>query len=183
MRRLILSLAILAGAVTSSASAHLLYDYNGNWLHVLHGRDYNFYNGADQQAWWDAGRAAQLDWHSKMNGSLRFYSSSHDASLLHFLDYDYGQTGWIGRSILGNGNPLVQHGGHSHLDMNTYYNFQASFPSAKQNVACHEIGHPVGLAHSSDATDCMVTPNNPNYPTLSYAHRDQLRDQYNATGH
>ena len=67
--------------------------------------------------------------------------------------------------------------------MNEYYNYQYSFPSAKQAVACHEIGHPTGLAHSTDATDCMRTPLSGSYPNLGDAHRDQLRGQYNSTGH
>ena len=63
--------------------------------------------------------------------------------------------------------------------MNNFYNFLLPLPSNKQQISCHEIGHPSGLAHSSDATDCMRSPYNAGYPTLSGTHRDQLRTRYN----
>jgi predicted Zn-dependent protease len=165
-------------------SAHLLIDNTGQWVHVDHDRSLYFYNGATQQAWRDACRAAQVSWDQVMGGSLHFDSVAHDVSRLHCLDANYGNTGWAGRAIHPNFAPtgsdygLCKHCGHTHLDMNNYYNLQLPLPSNKQQMACHEIGHPSGLAHSSDATDCMRTPYQQGYPTLSTAHRDQLRTRY-----
>lgn len=181
-RLLIVALFALATAGAPSASAHLLYQSDG-WMHATHGRDYYFYNGATQTGWQNACRDAQLNWHTVMNGSLRFYSTSHDASILHCLDANYGDSGFVGRSTHPGLGILCAHCGHTHLDMNQYYNFLVPFPSDKQSVACHEIGHPVGLAHSIDADDCMHTPYSGLFPTIGYAHRDQLRAQYTATGH
>lgn len=119
-----------------------------------------------------------------MGGSLHFdTAASHDASYLHCLNGDFGATGWYGRSLNPGFPTVCVHCGHAHLDMNSYYNVALPLPSNKQQIACHEIGHPVGLAHSSDATDCMVDPYTGGQPTIGFAHRDQLRNQYTATGH
>jgi hypothetical protein len=169
--------------LATASPAHLLVT-SGGWIHVDHNRLLYFYNGATQQAWRDACRAAQVSWDQVMGGSLHFDSVSHDFARLHCLDANYGDTTWYGRAVHPGFPQTGDFGlcapcGHTHLDLNNFHNLKMPLPAHKQELACHEIGHPSGLAHSPDATDCMRTPFSGIYPTLSGAHRDQLRTRYN----
>lgn len=175
IRRVVaLATVVILGAFgTTSASAHILYDGGGNFVHQSHGRDIHFINGTSAN-WNDNVRWAQLEWHGRMNGSLRFpTTSNHDAAYIHAVDVNYGNTGWYGQAY-GAGH----HGGHGHLQLNQYYNLTYG---ARNAVACHEIGHFVGMAHSADASDCMsnVSFNQ----SIASPHIDQLRATWNAWGH
>ncbi|MGE4427684.1 MAG: matrixin family metalloprotease [Solirubrobacteraceae bacterium] len=179
-RRLASSLALtvatlltVAGLATS-ASGHILYD-GGNLSHNRHGRDINFINGTSS-VFWDDVRWAQLAWHSKMDGSLRFPTTSHDSSIVHAVDTNYGNTGWGGYAYNAG-----YHAGHGHLQLNTYYSYTANM---RKVLACHELGHFIGMAHSSDASDCMVTPvTSGSSASIATSHRDQLRAAWNSSGH
>ncbi len=57
--------------------------------------------------------------------------------------------------------------GHSHghnwckpqlLHWNLYYESNYSTQAQKEAIACHELGHTVGLRHSSESTSCMKNP-------------------------
>lgn len=180
--RLVMAAAAVAGMLVGLAtayaptSAHIAYDGFGQFRHQSHSRDLNFISSVDHYQWAQETRDAQLDWHQTMNGSLRFYTTDHASSIIHVVD-DYYNTNWVGFAY-----NWGAHYGHGHAQMNLKYDYIGA--RAMQQAACHEIGHFTGLAHTTDATDCMVTPSNPNVGvTISDAHRDQLRQQWNFTGH
>lgn len=177
-----LGIAALAGgllglAITAATPlAHIAYDDFGQFRHQSHSRDLNFFNSVDNYGWRQEARDAQLDWHGTMGGSLRFYTTDHAKSTIHMVDAYYNTT-WIGYAY-----DWSYHGGHGHAQMNLKYDYVSR--RTMRQVSCHEIGHFTGLAHSSDASDCMVTPANPNLSVgISNAHRDQLRQQWNFAGH
>lgn len=172
------SASVLAALVWASAAfGHVAYE-NGYFRHQSHSRDLNFYNGVDDASWRAETRDAQLNVHETMGGSLRYYSTSHDASVVHAVDAYYGATGWVGYAYNWH-----YHGGHGHLQLNLTY--RPSDARTQQGVSCHELGHFSGLAHSTDATDCMHTPADYSNASvlLSAAHRDQLRSAWNSWGH
>lgn len=172
---LLVALVGLLATGASVAQAHLLYLSNG-WSHNVHGRNYYVYQGTSS-VWSAQSRQAQIDWDNVMSESLRFDTVAHESSAIHTVDQNYGATGWIGYTANGG-----VHAGHAHVQLNLYYGNSETWQKKRQ-VACHEIGHVVGLAHSSDATDCMVTPATNTGLSLAAGHRDQLRSQYNSTGH
>ncbi|WP_320668691.1 matrixin family metalloprotease [Patulibacter defluvii] len=175
--RLLVTLAAIAATsagLTAPASGHVLYD-GGNLSHNRHGRDINFINGTST-TFWDEVRWAQLAWHSKMDGSLRFPTTGHDASIVHAVDTSYGATGWGGYAYNAG-----YHAGHGHLQLNTSYAYSSN---QRRVLACHELGHFIGMAHSSNASDCMVTPVDVGASaSIATSHRDQLRAAWNGSGH
>lgn len=170
--RTVCALAVAFAAIgAGSAQAHIYYDASG-LVHQSHGRDINFIDGTSS-SWTDRVRWAQLEWHGRMNGSLRFPSTAHDSAYVHAVDVNYGNTGWYGYAY-----GAAYHGGHGHMQLNEYYGLDAH---AKRAVACHELGHFVGMAHSADATDCM---SNAAFNTsIDTGHINQLRDAWNSSGH
>lgn len=172
------SAAFLGALVLAPASSgHIAYE-NGQFRHQTHSRDLNFYNGVHDSSWRAEMRDAQLNVHNTMGGSLRYHSTSHAASVVHAVDTNYGATGWVGFAYNWH-----YHAGHGHLQLNLYY--RPSDARTQQGVACHELGHFSGLAHSTNATDCMHTPVDYSNASvlLSTTHRDHLRSAWNAWGH
>lgn len=173
VKKALLALAAgVLGVLPADASGHILYD-NGNLSHQRHARDINFYNGGGGTTW-DSARWAQLEWHNRMGGSLRFPTTSHDSSFVHVVEASYGNTGWAGQTWNAG-----YHAGHAHVQLNVSYNLYAWQWNA---VACHEIGHSVGMAHSSDASDCMENQGRFTQ-SIAQSHVDQLRGAWNAAGH
>lgn len=165
-------------AISAAAVAHIAYDSSGRFMHQSHSRDLNFYNGVDHSNWRAQTRDAQLDWHNKANGSLRFYSTSHASSVIHAHDGNYGDTGWVGFAW-----NWGYHNGHGHARLNLYYAGSLTDHDMQQ-TSCHEVGHFTGLRHTLDATDCMHDGVNSNYGQgIDPAHISQLRDAWNAWGH
>lgn len=165
-------------SVVPISSSHLLYDGSGNFLHPAHFRDLGLYNES-QGSWYTESRNAHLSMHSKMNGSLRFTSTSHANSVIHILNQsNYGATEWIGAT-----GPLTgtwsRHEGHVHVRFNTYYSTTAE---RRRKTSCHELGHSIGLDHSDTAGDCMIS-GAVNNLTLESGHIDQVRSAWTNSGH
>ena len=177
MRRTVPLLTLLAALLLAGpAVAHIAYNGSGQFMHQSHSRDLGFYNGVNATAWREETRDAQLDWHGMMNGSLRFHSVSHEASIIHVVDTYYGDTGWCGYAWNWN-----HHNGHGHAQLNQSCGIADR--RYLQKVACHEIGHFTGLAHSDNASDCLKSGPNFTSAQIGPEHRDQLRGAWNSTGH
>lgn len=177
---LVLSLAaIVTVAVTANVSAHVAYRSGGVFLHQTHGRNFGFYNGIDHSTWRAEMRDAQLDWHGYMSGALTFYTTTHASSIIHAVDDNYGNTGWVGYAW-----NWGQHNGHGHAQMNTY-SLGSIDARRMQKTSCHEIGHFVGLDHTDTETDCMKSGGNYTSVTIGYGtnHGNELRTAYTQTGH
>lgn len=86
-------------------------------------------------------------------------------------DSNYGPTGWAGYA-----RGWHFHRGRGRMLLNIYYleRKRYSHPALRM-LACHEIGHFAGLAHSERSTDCMYYKADARFPTLGAKHRDQLR--------
>lgn len=172
--RLTMLLAVIAAVLPGAAVGHILYTIPGGaFSHNSHTRNLYVYQGTSS-VWSAQSREAQIQLDQIMNGSLRYNSTSHDNSVIHTVDAYYNTTWW------GLAPNAGYHSGHGHVQLNLLYGANATWQQ-KRSVACHEMGHYSGLAHSDDATDCMSVPNFP--IALGTAHRDQLRDKYNSTGH
>lgn len=177
-----LTLAVLCSALwlAAPAGAHVAYttpnDCCWRFQHQFHDRDFTIWNQIGNSTWAANARDAQLQLHSIYNGSLRFPTAGSSTSADLVLVDAYYSEGFAGRAY-----NWGYHRGQGRMQMNTMYNLSGW---QAQATACHEISHFTGLAHSGDASDCM-------YDQLAYmpsaqlgtAHRDQMRNEWNATGH
>lgn len=41
------------------------------------------------------------------------------------------------------------------MRFNAYYNFLYDAPKERNRIACHEVGHTVGLRHGVETSSCM----------------------------
>src|SRR5215210_4014806 len=90
---------LVAGFVGASgaASAHVALDSNGRFRHQDHSRRLLVWNAVDDAGWRRATRRAQISWDKTMFPALEFDTAeSLRSSVLHVLDGNYGETGWIG---------------------------------------------------------------------------------------
>jgi hypothetical protein len=161
-----------------SASAHVAYDGSGRFRHQSHSRNLFFWNTVTSDRWWQQTRDAQIHWDTVMQPALQFNTASSVASsTIHAVDGNYGQTGYIGFA-----DGWGYHAGHGHMQLNDYYG-RGQPDAYLQKVSCHEMGHFAGLAHSSDATDCMVSGSDFDSQLIGSSHAQQMRNTWNSTGH
>ena len=179
--RLMAAVAATSVALTAaggSAQAHIALDERGRFRHQDHTGRLTVWNDVDHSAWWRATRRAQINWDKTMAPLLEFdTASSLRSSVLHVLDGDYGQTGWIGYA-----DEWAYHGGHGHPRLNLHYGRRRA-DDYLQKVACHELGHFAGLAHSDDASDCMRSGPAFESARIGSVHARQLRSRWTGTGH
>lgn len=112
---------------------------------------------------------------------------------VRFMDDNYmdnGVLGWVncpqGATESGS-NPNRTCVGQR-LNFNQYGPYENTYDTThgRRVMACHELGHTVGLQHTSNNNSCMQTaldtgwnPNNPNYPNTYSGHDiDHLKDEY-----
>ena len=81
-------------------------------------------------------------------------------------DYNYGFTGILGwveclpGSAVSGSQPRVRCD-RQKLRLNGSYRSYFNTAGKRRSLACHEIGHTVGLRHTSDSASCMRTPFDP----------------------
>jgi len=170
--------AVALAGEAGTARAHIALDAGGRFAHQDHTGRLVVWNDVDDSAWWRATRRAQIHWDNTMSPVLEFDTArSLRSSVLHVLDADYGETGWIGYA-----DGWGYHEGHGYPRLNLYYGRHRS-DEHLQKVACHELGHFTGLAHSDDASDCMKSGPHFDSPKIGSRHAGQLRSRWSATGH
>lgn len=173
--------AAVAGAVTAAAlamspvgSGHVAFE-NGRFRHQIHGREYSLLNSVDNPRWRRQTTKAQRHWQSYLRGTLSFPSTrSRKRAVMTAEDSNWGATGWAGYA-----RGWHVHGGRGHLLLNTYYLEHKRYSDrVLRMMACHEIGHFAGLAHSQSSRDCMYYKADARFPTLGPKHRDELRSAW-----
>ncbi|WP_320669461.1 matrixin family metalloprotease [Patulibacter defluvii] len=178
-RTLVLLLAAI-GLQPSAAHGHIAYvtddDCCVRFQHQDHDRDFTLWNQIDNASWKAGARRAQLHLHDIYDGSLRFPTAGSSGSAdIVLVDAPYPLP-FVGRAY-----HWRHHGGQGRLQMNTNYGLTENQAKA---VVCHELSHFTGLAHSSNASDCMIDDLAYLASTnLAVSHRDQNRAEWNASGH
>lgn len=83
---------------------------------------------------------------------LTFLASS--TPVLNEYAANYGATGWLGLTSLESISSC--HINKASIKLNRYYLDSPSYTdSTIAKIACHEIGHTLGLSHSASTTSCM----------------------------
>lgn len=143
---------VLGIVVMSGASAHPWgpSPYGYHWNRYGSSVTIGIYNTSTGR-YYTTSQAAKNDWDSNTILYLPNRSSHTDISV---FNANSGATGWAGlASIESWENLALNHIGHVHSQVNTYYANSYS-DSYVQGIYCQEIGHGFGLDHSNTG-DCM----------------------------
>ena len=97
--------------------------------------------------------------------------SSYDVCV---YDANYGDNGLRGWNACA-GTTTGQH--QAQVCSLAWVRFNTTYSSNKTNLACHELGHSVGLRHESHAASCMQTPLSGTL-TLNAHDKDQINFTY-----
>ncbi|MFQ5524282.1 MAG: matrixin family metalloprotease [Acidimicrobiia bacterium] len=87
---------------------------------------------------------------------VRSHYNSWQPTGINMYDSNYGDTTWVARWYCS-----YWYGGSKCLLGTIQYNlekFNESNTNYARGIACHEQGHGVGLAHTTDPTSCMQNP-------------------------
>ncbi len=128
------------------------------------------------------------DWSAALNSAITVYNGHADLSVslgaccstdVVAYDFDYGDTGYWAWTAC---EDEASYGG-SNPDrwckpQGIYFNQEYTWAAnPRKSIACHELGHSLGLRHSSESTSCMKYASTTN---LSYTSHDSalLAGQY-----
>ena len=119
--------------------------------------------------------AAQISWNNSNNinpTDLTVVMCTQNGSVscgikeVNIADSDWGDSGWYGQwDCISWESPTVCDTGW--VDLNTYYGPYTD--NVMRSLVCHEVGHAMGLAHTSDSTSCLLTYSPP-WPVYLNAH-------------
>jgi predicted Zn-dependent protease len=121
-------------------------DFQINWFNGGTGDYMNIY---EEEAKTDAD-----SWHNYTDISFVSVASAGTTDHLNAYNGFYGSTGWLGLSQIASYSGCTILQGRIRLNQ-TYLDNGSYTRTNKESVACHEIGHVLGLDHSPNATSCM----------------------------
>lgn len=191
-----LAAAVIGVAVVLTAS--LAANASHSWNNYHWARNTSSFNlqviDSNSTSWDDELSLALSQWSqsSKLNMNITSYDSSSTArqqcrpvaGKVRSCNYTYGQNGWLGlASINLDGNGHISQGTSK---MNDSYSSSFASQNQRRHVMCQELGHTLGLGHTSEngstQNTCMdystsstsTAPNSHDYSQLSsiYSHLD-----------
>jgi hypothetical protein len=132
----------------STATCFVKWSKNGAARPVI---DFVDYSGTD----WPVGRAV-TEWNktSGIDSIYRTAGAGCDGAPAHCVNVysgNYGRTGWVGLATRTLNAAQTYHKKVS-VKFNTYYTSNAA---QRWNVACHELGHALGLHHNLSTSSCL----------------------------
>ena len=143
-------------ATASSAQGYHRWFTGGKWIHQ-HTTYFGVYS-ADEALHADATAWGEQMWSFWVEPITMEWNHIHDESQIHVLGGDYGATGWVGLYETNQGWDGTGHYTHGHMHYNRSY--LSTSTEQRYAVACHELGHGLGLNHGD--TGCMASaPLNP----------------------
>lgn len=165
-------------ATAPEARAHHPWIHQDQWVH-MHTREFPVYREGIS-LWTAAAQMAEYSW--SQNTDVRvFYTGSHWWSRIHIIPGNYGDTGWAGfASVEGPWDSTTGHYNHSH---NLYNHYYSSSSRHALQLACHEMGHSLGLAHNWERDSCLTSRLGDGGATPNSHDRFQVRALYETYGH
>jgi hypothetical protein len=131
----------------SSATCFVRWAYKGQPRPILHFLDRT-------SAAWPVGRAA-TEWNTVSGiDSIRRTPAAGCLSSAHCVDMvsaNYGNTGWAGETHV-HLNDAQTYATNAAVYLNDYY---ANNETERWTVACHEMGHVLGLGHNTSTGSCL----------------------------
>ncbi|MDQ3933215.1 MAG: matrixin family metalloprotease [Actinomycetota bacterium] len=184
MRRAVVAILMAGTLVCPSAASALGHRWidgrTGNWVH-MHTRGFPVYSGdlGGLGYWGTATTRAHVYWFTQ---TVQTHGvSSHDGSRIHAIHGSYGDTGWFGLATIEEGwDYNTGHYTHGHNFYNHFYLADSALRA--DHVACHEMGHSLGLDHTANTGSCMQSGGFYPFPDGGQD-RDWLPHLYLSTGH
>lgn len=162
---IVLIVFVLTSTFASTASAHSYY-----WH-----QDATYYVGGSMSM---SGPilSGLYQWNQSFNNissNIDLISSASNTDIT-FYESDYGSTGWGGTCTTSSvGDSIVG----ASITFNTYYTDDNSY-TKNQAIATHEIGHAIGLAHSSSYEYSIMTYSTAIYWTRDGIYKPTSQDEY-----
>jgi hypothetical protein len=155
----------------SSATCFVRWSYNGAVRPIINFVDHS---GAS----WPVGRAV-TKWNetSGIDSIYRTASNGCDGAPVHCVHVysgNYGDNGWYGlttRTL----NAANTYFSTAKVELNDYY---GGSETEKWSSACHELGHVLGLGHSTANSSCLYTPRSPSRSKYPNADNYNLVERY-----
>ncbi|HEX7181418.1 MAG TPA: matrixin family metalloprotease [Thermoanaerobaculia bacterium] len=117
----------------------------------------NWYNGGtgDYKNIYEEEAKTDADsWHNFTDVNFNSVAAAGTTDHLNAYNGFYGNTGWLGLGEIRAYSGCIIKNGRIRLNQ-TYLDNGSYTRTNKESIACHEIGHLLGLDHSPNATSCM----------------------------
>jgi predicted Zn-dependent protease len=146
----LIAVMVVLGAGAASASHRW-----GCWKYA----DYliNWYNGGtgDYKNIYEEEAKTDADsWHNFTDVHFNSVAVAGTADHINAYNGFYGSTGWLSIAEIRTYSGCIIKNGRIRMNQ-TYLDNGSYTRTNKEAVACHEIGHLLGVNHSSSATSCM----------------------------
>lgn len=145
---IVVTIVLGAGAVSASHRSGC-WKYADALINWYNGGTGDYRNIYEEEAKTDAD-----SWHNYTDVNFNSVASAGTTDHINAYNGFYGSTGWLSIAQISSYSGCTVRSGQIRMNQ-TYLDNGSYTRTNKESIACHEIGHLLGLGHSPNATSCM----------------------------